>query len=688
MTCSIEFERIGVKYLMEKISTLIVDDNFAYFESCKTILHAYGENVEVDHAITAEDCIRKVIQNYYDIVLLDYDLNGTDGIKLLTRIKALNKKLPVIMLVDEGKEDIALEALKNGAEDYIMKVSGDQTALPFTIQKVVERGQIKIEPPQPPAEKVNATVNQEEKIQEAFYILDRKGHFLSANDKMLALSGYTEEELLELSVADLLPPSQEHRFFEWFTTLHENGEQATFSGELVTKYGTRQPVNLVLTSVKNEVNEIIGYRGHLKDVESFSPEESQLPAQEIHFVLVSEFIKLLHSSLHEHLGYVLGRIAQIGSQLFRFQKVTLALLDRSKRVFIKQAMVGQKLQSGDKKTMIEVPQELIEQIFTDQFRFKVMYSSHEGLIDFEKMRLKRRLSSGLFAPANSLHIEWQEDDMLLINLVDQNKQTFGYISLEKSVSKSVSESELVSNLELFAQLSSLAIENHYHFSMLERKNRRLKQLLVSSNIFKLHLNFDDLLKEVVWSVRYTLEFKLVALALVTSKSGMLEIRAAACDDKIKQLHLEELRFTLTSIAQVLKEKYKQGKSYFIREQEKNLLPLKEIYYHSTKESNQEKMVWDSSCLILVPIMTREQKISGFLMVDDPADGKIPTTEVIHTLEILTNQVAVAIDNRMMYFQMKKRLNILEKATGIYKKEDEEDTDRSLGIQRLMKRYLK
>ncbi|MBN2089363.1 response regulator [candidate division KSB1 bacterium] len=674
---------------MEKISTLIVDDNLAYFESCKTILHVHGENVEVDHAMTAEDCIRKVIQNYYDIVLLDYDLNGTDGIKLLTRIKALNKKLPVIMLVDEGKEEIALEALKNGAEDYIMKVSGDQTALPFTIQKVVERGQVKMEPIQPPIDKkVNATIEQEEKIQEAFYILDRKGHFLSANDKMLAFSGYTEEELMELSVSDLLPPSQEHQFYEWFSMLHENGEQATFTSELVTKFGVRQPVNLVLTSVKNEANEIIGYRGHLKDAEIIQTDDAPLPAQELHFILVSEFIKLLHSSLHEHLGYVLGRIAQIGSQLFKFQKVTLALLDRSKRVFIKQAMVGQKLQSGDKKAMIEVPQELIEQIFTNQFQFKVMYYSHEGLIDFEKIGLKRRLSSGFPPPANSLQIEWQEDDMLLINLVDQNKQTFGYISLEKSASKAVSESELVSNLELFAQLSSLAIENHYHFSMLERKNRRLKQLLVSSNIFKLHLNFDDLLKEVVWSVRYTLDFKLVALALVTSKSGMLEIRAAACDDKIKQLHLEEVRFSLTSIAQVLKDKYKKGKSYFVNEPEKNLLPLKEIYYQSQKESRREGITWDSSALLLVPIMTREQKISGFLLVDDPADGKIPTSEVIHTLEILTNQVAVAIDNRMMYFQMKKRLNILEKATGIFQKEDEDETDKSLGIQRLVKRFLK
>ncbi len=673
---------------MEKISTLIVDDNLSYFESCKNILHVQGENVEVDHAMTAEDCIRKVIQNYYDIVLLDYDLNGTDGIKLLARIKALNKKLPVIMLIDEGKEDIAIEALKNGAEDYIMKVSGDQTALPFTIQKVVERGQIKVEPAQSPTEKkVNATIEQEEKIQEAFYILDRKGHFLSANDRMLAFSGYTEEELLELSVADLLPPSQENQFYEWFATLPENGEQATFTSELVTKYGVRQPVNLVLTSVKNEANEIIGYRGHLKDAESIETEETHLPAQELHFILVSEFIKLLHSSLHEHLSYVLGRIAQIGSQLFKFQKVTLALLDRSKRVFIKQAMVGQKLQSGDKKAMIEVPQELIDQIFTNQFKFKVMYYSHEGLIDFEKIGLKKRLSSGFPPVANSLQIEWQDDDMLLINLVDQNKQTFGYISLEKSARKAVSESELVSNLELFAQLSSLAIENHYHFSMLERKNRRLKQLLVSSNIFKLHLNLDDLLKEIVWSVRYTLDFKLVALALVTSKSGMLEIRAAACDDKIKQLHLEEIRFSLPSIAQVLKDKYKKGKSYFVKAPEKNLLPLKEVYYQSQRESRREGM-WDASSVLLVPIMTREQKISGFLIADDPADGKIPTSEVIHTLEILTNQVAVAIDNRMMYFQMKKRLNILEKATGIFQKEDEDDTDKSLGIQRLVKRFLK
>jgi GAF domain-containing protein len=308
-------------------------------------------------------------------------------------------------------------------------------------------------------------------------------------------------------------------------------------------------------------------------------------------------------------------------------------------------------------------------------------------VDFAHTEQQQQLFKKNPPSQASQRFEWREDDMLILNLVDQNRHTFGYVSLESPISNAEVTSELVHNMELFGKLASMAIENHYHYSMLERRNRRLKQILVTNNIFKLYLNINELLREVVWSVKFSMDFNLVGLALVTRTSGKLELKAVACDDKIKQLQLEEQKFELPAIAEILKQaKYLQSKSYMISESEPVFQPLKQIYYGLSRQ-NPRRVPWKTEYLILVPIKTRDHKISGFLLLDDPSDGRIPNLDIFRTIEILANQIAIAIDNRTMYSQMKKRVKILEKASG-FSTETVDATNENLRIQRLVNKFFK
>jgi signal transduction histidine kinase len=76
----------------------------------------------VDIAMTGEDALQKLSEaGTYDAILLDYTLPSMNGMDVLKRIAPNNGEPPVIMLTAGGNETLAIEALQNGAEDYITK---------------------------------------------------------------------------------------------------------------------------------------------------------------------------------------------------------------------------------------------------------------------------------------------------------------------------------------------------------------------------------------------------------------------------------------------------------------------------------------------------------------------------------------------------------------------------------------
>ncbi|MCH6559590.1 GAF domain-containing protein, partial [candidate division KSB1 bacterium] len=76
---------------------------------------------------------------------------------------------------------------------------------------------------------------------------------------------------------------------------------------------------------------------------------------------------------------------------------------------------------------------------------------------------------------------------------------------------------------------------------------------------------------------------------------------------------------------------------------------------------------------------------GLLMVDDPLNKKLPSKDVLRTLEILANQVAVAIDNRILYVQTKRQA---QKSARNVQKKKENWADESSGIKGFVDRIFK
>ena len=80
----------------------------------------YAE-VIVDSASTREDIIRKLAESKYDLFFLDYRLGESNGLDILKDIRKKGYTLPVIMLTGQGDQEVAVQAMKSGATDYLVK---------------------------------------------------------------------------------------------------------------------------------------------------------------------------------------------------------------------------------------------------------------------------------------------------------------------------------------------------------------------------------------------------------------------------------------------------------------------------------------------------------------------------------------------------------------------------------------
>jgi len=105
--------------MSEKISLLIVDDEESVRDSLFNWFIEDGYLVEsAENARTALNMLEK---KAYDIVLADIKMPGMDGLEMLKRIKSIKPDAVVIIMTAFATVDTAVQALKDGAFDYVTK---------------------------------------------------------------------------------------------------------------------------------------------------------------------------------------------------------------------------------------------------------------------------------------------------------------------------------------------------------------------------------------------------------------------------------------------------------------------------------------------------------------------------------------------------------------------------------------
>jgi YesN/AraC family two-component response regulator len=102
-------------------SILLVDDDAALLQALPQALSLRLPEIQVMTADSAVEAIEQVQQFDYDAIVSDIKMPGMDGLALLSRTKELRPETPMLMITGHGEHDLAIQALRGGAYDFIQK---------------------------------------------------------------------------------------------------------------------------------------------------------------------------------------------------------------------------------------------------------------------------------------------------------------------------------------------------------------------------------------------------------------------------------------------------------------------------------------------------------------------------------------------------------------------------------------
>ncbi len=104
---------------------LIADDHSAIRIGVKQICTGEFPFVQFGEATNSSEVFQKLKEGSWDILILDIDLPGRNGLDILKQIKAEKYKIPILIFSFHVEEQIALRAMKMGASGYVSKDSAD-----------------------------------------------------------------------------------------------------------------------------------------------------------------------------------------------------------------------------------------------------------------------------------------------------------------------------------------------------------------------------------------------------------------------------------------------------------------------------------------------------------------------------------------------------------------------------------
>jgi len=121
---------------------LLIEDSAETARLLAGALGAGSDPFEVTVAGSARDGLEHLATHQVDCVLLDYRLPDADGLECLRKIRQRDPDLPVVVITGAGSEEVAVEAMKLGASDYLVKHGKYLVTVPVVVREALGRREL------------------------------------------------------------------------------------------------------------------------------------------------------------------------------------------------------------------------------------------------------------------------------------------------------------------------------------------------------------------------------------------------------------------------------------------------------------------------------------------------------------------------------------------------------------------
>jgi len=229
----------GRKHVRNRLQILNLEDNVNDAELNAAMLSARWPDCEFTRVDRREDFLRALEQGEFDIILSDYTMPGFSGLEALTLAHQKRPNIPFLFVSGTIGEDSAIEALKNGAVDYVLKHRL------MRLIPVVDRALREAEQREECLRAEEIMRQSEHKYRELFESLEDAAFLADVETGKIIDVNRSAEKLLRCSRADILGRRQ-----SVFLMMGEAAAATAKSSSeslIIAPDGTTVPVNVHLT---------------------------------------------------------------------------------------------------------------------------------------------------------------------------------------------------------------------------------------------------------------------------------------------------------------------------------------------------------------------------------------------------------------------------------------------------------
>ncbi len=252
-----------------RIYVLYAETNAENIKQTREHLLKYAPHIGLETAMTAQAALQKLAKKrrtHFNLLLLDYRLPGLGALDLLKEIRqVLNLQIPVILISDQGMEEQAIEALRLGAADYLVKNPGYLYRLPTVLENAYYRSQLLGE---------QAALNESKEfaekliagIPDGLAVMNKGWKLVNVNPALSRITGFPRHELLDSGPPPPYWPIDSSGSLQSVFDAAESDPPAALELNLVRKDGSPFPALVSPSTIENESGETDYFLMSIKDI--------------------------------------------------------------------------------------------------------------------------------------------------------------------------------------------------------------------------------------------------------------------------------------------------------------------------------------------------------------------------------------------------------------------------------------
>lgn len=192
----------------------------------------------------------------------------------------------------------------------------------------------------------------------------------------------------------------------------------------------------------------------------------------------------------------------------------------------------------------------------------------------------------------------------------------------------------------------------------QRRTQQIKELVRLSDLLRADLGLEEVLRQIAASTAACTGFRILSICLIDEQTDMVTVAVCAglSEEAEQELHTKAVPLEVNK--KFMAPEFRISQSYFIPHEHTAI--WEDVPSVVTKTiDDYEPGGWHPEDALMIPLYSpREQRLLGFLWLDDPEDGKIPTEESIEVSELFAYKAAIAIDNaRLFQVQEEERIDL-------------------------------